>query len=56
MINYNHKLVVVEVKLSGKTVGEIRPVTGGFAYITNSGAQGETFPSIAAVKQSLEAE
>lgn len=71
MINYNHvklpgrdSIVRVEVKLAGKKVGEILPLTAtkdhkaGWAYFPkgHSGLRGEVFASLGLVKASLEAE
>lgn len=60
MIQYENKNVagvdVVRVTLDGRFAGFIQPEENGngFYYATKS-SRGETFPSIAAVKRSLEA-
>lgn len=48
----------VYLKTSGnrrKLIGTIKPVEGGFAYFPLRSGPGETFPTVAAVKRSLEA-
>jgi hypothetical protein len=52
MITYEN---IIEVRLDGKVVGQIRPVnTGGYQYIPKGQkTRGEVFQSIAEVKASL---
>lgn len=45
----------IHVLLDGKKVGQIIPSAGGgYRYRTKSGGLGDVFPTVAAVKQSLE--
>lgn len=46
----------INVRLDGKIVGEIIHVATGYRYKPKGRKAGETFPSIEAVKRSLEAE
>lgn len=55
MITYRKVKDGVAVFLDGRRTGIIVAVFGGFCYKTR-GAVGETMPSVAAVKRSLEAE
>ena len=55
MITYEAGSERIAVKLDGKHVGDIETVTGGYAYCTKDGKHwGETFPTTAEVKRSLE--
>jgi hypothetical protein len=56
MITYYPMADFITVKIEGKVAGGIYQVPGGFAYKTKSNHWGETFPTIAAVKRSLEGE
>lgn len=60
MINYttNPNSHVVTVRLDRKRVGRIMPVKGGpgWFYKPDGHEPGETLPSIAAVKRSLESD
>lgn len=51
-------VTVIKVKVDGKLSGEIREVTGGWAYFPRGtgGSCGETFTSQFAVMRSLEAD
>lgn len=59
-IKYKPVIAGEAVILDGKTVGTIRAVTGGYAYFPKGSGRktenGETFPTIKEVKQSIEAE
>lgn len=46
----------IDVRLDGKIVGEIRRVATGYCYKPKGRKPGDVFPSVEAVKQSLEAE
>ncbi len=48
--------VVCAVLLDGKIVGKIVAglVGGGYQYVTRDGNRGDTFPTLGAVKRSLE--
>jgi hypothetical protein len=55
MITYETFLGGIRVKLDGKTVGAIKTVTDGFQYQPKgSKLVGEVFPTVEAVKRSLE--
>ena len=57
MITYQEKPEGVAVFLDKKRTGTIKQVMGGWAYFPiGKKMSGEVFPSIAKVKQSLEAE
>lgn len=54
MIKYELKNGHVIVRLGRRVIGSIRKADGGYQYVTTTGAKGEIFPTVAAVKRSLE--
>jgi hypothetical protein len=44
----------VVVLLDGRVVGKIRPVDGGYQYVTKNNSLGEVFPAFHACVRSLE--
>lgn len=54
-IKYKPSAAGVCVYLGGRRVGIIKKVTGGFAYFPKGHSAGETFPTVEAVKRSIEA-
>lgn len=57
MITYKDTQDGTDVLIDGRKVGTIECVTGGYAYCTKDGKHwGDTFPTSAEVKRSLEQE
>mgnify|MGYP000084113199 CR=1 FL=1 len=44
----------IDVRLDGKIIGDIRSVATGFVYKPKNHKPGDVFPTVAAVKRSLE--
>lgn len=53
-VSYELKNGHVIVRLGRRVIGSIRKADGGYQYVTTTGARGEIFPTVAAVKRSLE--